>query len=376
MKWQLFFASTSCLLSFALFGQISLEVKKDRLVLSQQVCEYGRGQLVVNSLNLAVNKGYIDYFSGEQWLQAITDDTFVDNSIIAAIKPKTVIEALRQNRLSDRSEVFLQGNETCLSSHLELTADQVTQVANQEQDWQFPKFNFVYAVGHASVERPDADYQAQQDAIANGIRQVLGLIEAKAPHLLNFLSKRQQQVFSELVTDKLLEQDLSVLLVSKQHLQNNVANGQVSSHLLLSLNSERLLQRFSDMVQQLANVEIYINGSPDTLAIQLKQLLLERGIRLTEYPKDAALTINAKGKMVAVDGGYQALIRLELESSQQESLWAWQNSPSLMTVSGNSDNRLNQLLLAHLSLPKNQQAIVNQLDHELFNQAIKKLKQD
>ncbi|WP_017443949.1 hypothetical protein [Gayadomonas joobiniege] len=357
-------------------ADVAVTVTDDALILNDQVCEYGRGRTVADELERQIVLNFMQFLTRDNLLK-VAEQTAKTKDLIAAIKPEAVRDALVNNQLAlSNQKTFFQGSDTCLMAQLVLSPANMVQTETENGVWQLPEVLFVYAQGQARIENPAAAYAAQQDAVINGLRKSLNLIEQKSPEILSFLKQYQQAEFNALATQALAEQDLSALLISQQSLLNYQDEKNVYSHLLVSIGSNELKQRFLAMINTVAESQLVLQASPLSLQQALRQLLTKQGITITEQRQMGRLQLTANSKMISVSRGYQALVELQLLDDKGNQLWGWQNQPSLMTVSNNTDSQLQQLLMAHLSLPDNQQTIIQQLDQALFRQALKNISRE
>ncbi|MER2494233.1 hypothetical protein [Catenovulum sediminis] len=343
-------------------------VEADSLTLEHSLCEYGRGLTVIETLKENLDKQIVNYLTTDAKAQLSQRIESGSRSIIAAINLEKSAAAIVSGQIKQEyQDPYLQGSETCLDASVKLTAN--LPQGNTNHIWQSrPSLNFVYAKGSMEGTNEAAMQQAQQVAIADALQQSLNLLTSSAPQTLAFLNAQQMQKFKQAAHQKLTADYKSLLnswRVLNQYTKANVSY----SHLLISIDTKTFESKLFDLIKLITDTQISIKSDNLQLSQQLKQLFTKRKLKVSPN-NNAQLQLNASAKMIKVNNGYQASIEITAKDTQGRTVMSWQNDPGLLTVSNNRQQTLNQLLLAHLSVPDNSEYITTHIESAVFDIAL------
>lgn len=314
---------TACLSSVLSCAGVAQEPASE--LLTAEGCAYGRGASAVNAATTLANRSLAEQ------IQALPGDVLA----ISAQQRNVAATAAKAGELAPEPlSGQLQGNDTCV--RYQVNIKQLLQVEGSQSlgdvVWDDEAVAAVTVVGEGWADDEQgvtARQAAEYDALSRAVQMVAGAVIED-----NFSADLAAKVPTRVLRSRRLR--TSGVVQEFSYLgEQPLANDGVQVTLLVQVQAEPLLSELEQLFDLLGDPVVYIEPLQSNFsAIQshLAEAINELGLRVTQDPAEALLTLSVDAQLREVSNGAQLAIAVAVQNTLAQQLAVWRNQPHLITL--------------------------------------------
>ncbi|MDD1780818.1 hypothetical protein LRP49_06345 [Enterovibrio sp. ZSDZ35] len=336
---------------------------------SVEGCSYGRGSLAVESAKAEAAKSLQTFLNGEyQFSSEKYDETLVDTAFSSSSK-SVLATALSQGRLAlTYSSPMLMGDDTCVTATL-AAGDVSSEEDFGDVSWDDSPIVSVIVTGEGVANKKlglSARQAAEMDAFRRAISQVLG-VSVKSGTSISSSSRTSTTESNDSASFE--DISISALSISSSGVVDSwseissqaLANGRHSVTLNVNVTKATAQEKFSQMMAQIGNPKVFVDGDNASIVRQLSDALRGLGYTTTSRVSNAALWLDINTKAFEINNESRLEMSISVRDLAGNHYGSWENDPSFMALP-TRDGVTDTLAKVTLRSKKNQKAIQSMLE--------------